>query len=162
MVGMALAQGASADAAARAFASQQGLRTGSLRRGNIRGLPAVSLEFEARTQQGVLRGAAVFIEHRGRVYQILGYAPANRWLSHERTVMETISSFDDVTDPRILNVQPQRIEIVELPSAMTLEQFAAKFPSSVSLEILALINEVKPGETLPAGRLMKRVVGEAL
>ncbi len=42
---------------------------------------------------------------------------------------------------------------------MTLEQFQARYPSSIPLAELALINGVQPGETLAAGRLVKRVTG---
>jgi pyruvoyl-dependent arginine decarboxylase (PvlArgDC) len=43
---------------------------------------------------------------------------------------------------------------------MTLEQFNAQYPSSVPIEQVAIINEVEgPSTVLPAGRLVKRVVG---
>ena len=42
---------------------------------------------------------------------------------------------------------------------MTLEDFDTRYPSSVDLETLALINNRKPGESIEAGSLVKRVVG---
>jgi hypothetical protein len=42
---------------------------------------------------------------------------------------------------------------------MTLEQFHARYPSSIPLEELALINGVTAGETLPDGHTVKRIVG---
>ncbi len=42
---------------------------------------------------------------------------------------------------------------------MTLEEFARRYPSTVDLATLALINQVDAGATLPAGTRVKRVVG---
>jgi hypothetical protein len=43
---------------------------------------------------------------------------------------------------------------------MTLEQFNAQYPSTISLVQLAIINEVPDAKAvLPAGRMVKRVVG---
>jgi hypothetical protein len=43
---------------------------------------------------------------------------------------------------------------------MTLEQFNSRYPSTISLGELAIINEVEDsGSTLQAGRTVKRVVG---
>jgi predicted Zn-dependent protease len=160
IVGLALAQESSAKAAARKFAGQQGIRTGSFRSGSINGTAALSTSFEARTQQGTLLGVVAFLDYQGRVFQLLGYAPSRMWRTYEREITQTISSFDKLTDPRILEIEPQRIDVVELPSAITLQQFVARFPSPVPLETLALLNQAEPGETLQAGRLVKRVVGE--
>jgi hypothetical protein len=40
---------------------------------------------------------------------------------------------------------------------MTIEEFHRQYPSPVRLEIIAAINGVNPGETLPAGTMAKRV-----
>jgi hypothetical protein len=43
---------------------------------------------------------------------------------------------------------------------MTLQQFNAQYPSNIPIEQLAIINEVPdPSAVLPAGRMVKRVVG---
>ena len=64
-----------------------------------------------------------------------------------------------LSDP-CLGVEARRITIVELPRVMTVEEFEELFPSpGVSAEAVRLINQVSPGETLPAGLLMKRLTG---
>lgn len=151
------------DAAARAFASQQGIRTGAPARRTIHGLAATELGFEAATQDGqAVTGAAVFIAHGDAVYQILAFAPRARWSGHAAAVREAVGSFRELTDPKILGLQPWRLEIVRLERAMTIEEFARSHPSPVSVERLALLNGVEPGERLEAGRLVKRVVGDPL
>jgi hypothetical protein len=57
-------------------------------------------------------------------------------------------------------VNPARVELVKLNSQMTLEQFNRQYPSTVTLQELAIINQVEdPSTPLQAGRLIKRVVG---
>jgi predicted Zn-dependent protease len=159
IVAITLARGASAEAAMQGFAGQGGVRTGRALRRDVNGLPAVWSAFEARTESGVLRGLAAFVEHGGRVFQLLAYAPAARWGAYENLAAGSLASFERLTDPALLAVRPATLDIVELPEALTIEQFAARYPSTISLERLALLNGVAAGERLPAGRLMKRVTG---
>jgi hypothetical protein len=42
---------------------------------------------------------------------------------------------------------------------MTLREFATRYPSTVDLETLALINQVEPDQRLAGGTKVKRVVG---
>jgi hypothetical protein len=45
---------------------------------------------------------------------------------------------------------------------MTLAELERRYPSTVDLETLAIINHVQPGDTLRAGQPYKRVVGGEL
>ena len=58
----------------------------------------------------------------------------------------------------MLGERPDRIELVTLPSAMTIGEFARRYPSTIPTEEVGLINAVSPGTTLEAGRVVKRVV----
>jgi len=72
-----------------------------------------------------------------------------------------IGSFGPVTDPSILDVQPRRIDIVQLPRRLSLESFQQAYPSSIPIEMLAIINQVRsPSAVLESSTLVKRVVGE--
>jgi predicted Zn-dependent protease len=62
----------------------------------------------------------------------------------------------------LLSVPPKRLHLVTLPQAMTIEEFARRYPSTVSVQTLAIINEVEPGQLMEAGRKAKRVVGGEL
>src|SRR5439155_63288 len=77
-----LAQGANADQAARAFLSQQGLRAGTVTRGNVNGLSTAEAPFAATSQNGTLQGQAVFVEYGRNVYQLLAYAPEASWATN--------------------------------------------------------------------------------
>ena len=148
-----------AQQAAQQFFAQEGLRPGTVSRQTVNGLPAVSGYFEAQTEQGILNGLAVFLDYDGRTYQLLGYAPAERFGAHEATLRQAIGTFARVSDAKVLNVQPNRLDVVKLPQAMTLSEFARKYPSVVDVEELALLNQLPDGSArLQSGSLVKRVI----
>lgn len=148
--------------AAQEFFSQQGVVQGQSLQANVGGLPAVARVFGVqRGQAGDLQGIAAFVEHDNRVYQILGYTLANNWGGYNDELSSALASFSRVTDRRLLDVEPQRLDIVTLPSAMTLQEFERRYPSTVDLQTLAIINQAQPSTRFDAGAEVKRVVGGA-
>jgi hypothetical protein len=47
---------------------------------------------------------------------------------------------------------------VRLPSSLNLEQFVARYPSTVPAETIALINQIGPGQRFAQGQRVKRVI----
>ena len=158
IIQLSLASQSTPDAAARAFLSQNGMDGSTPRRTTINGLPAVTTDFQATTQQATLVGSAAFVAHDGNVFQLLGYGTSSAWRSARDEVQRTFGSFGELRDPDALGVEPLRVDIVTLPSAMTLRQFAERYPSEISLEQLALLNQREVGATIGAGTKLKRVV----
>jgi predicted Zn-dependent protease len=159
---LTLAQGGP-DSAYQQFFSQQGVARGRSVQDRINGNPAVMSEFQAQTEQGVVQGLVGFISHDNRTYQVIGYTPASIYGNYGAGMEATIRSFAPVSDPSILNVQPLRMDIVQTPGAITVDEFARRFDSAVPASTLALINQVPgPDSRLPAGLLVKRVVGTAV
>ena len=159
---LTLAQQDTPDAAARAFFAQQGM-SGTPGRGTIHGLPATGGVFRAITEDStVLAGRAVFVGYDGRVYQLLAYAPQARWSTHAAAADQTFSSFDRLTDPAALSVQPWRLQIVTLPQGMALEEFVRRYPSPAPAEATALVNNVAADARFSAGAIRKRIVGQPL
>ena len=157
---LTLAQGANAEDAARRFLSQQGLRAGQGGRQSVNGNPAIVSYFQAQTQQGVISGMVAFIEHAGNTYQVLAYAPAQAFSRHEQSFRRVIGSFDRMDDPSVLNVRPNRVDVVRTTRQMTLADFNRQYPSVIPLAELAILNQVEDGASLlPAGQ-WKRVVAE--
>ena len=151
-------QGSAAEARA-AFLGIQGMQVGQRWERSVNGLPAVWAEFTVAAESGTLNGVAGFVEYGGRVYRLLGYGTPAGWQSRGNTVRSALESFQRVTDRSVLDLQPRRLEIVRLPSAMSFDEFLRRFPSSEESAVVALINGAEPGQSLEAGRLMKRVVG---
>jgi predicted Zn-dependent protease len=160
VIQLSLGQGASIDSAAQSFLGQSGVRPGSTQRDAVNGLPAVWASFAATTSNGAeIRGLVVFLAYNDLIYQTLGYTTPGKRSGYDAAFRRTFNSFDRLTDPAALSVQPARIEVVRLDRAMTLEQFAERYPSSVPIATLELINGVESGATIPAGESVKRVVG---
>lgn len=158
MLELTLAPGSSASQAAQAFLSQQGMAVGQSGRTTVNGLPAYSAAFQAQTQDGVLAGRVVFIEYGDAIYRIMGYTPQARFSSYDDVFRGSLGSFDRLTDPAALAVQPKRIDVVEAPRAMTLAEFQRQWPSSIPMEELALINQVAGADArIPMGAFVKRV-----
>ncbi len=160
MIQLGLAGKASPQQAAQQFLSQQGVQAGQTSTSSINGLPAASSYFQAQTEQGTIAGIVSFISYGGTTFGLMGYTTGNKLETYDRLFRNTIGSFSELRDQSKLNVSPARVELVKLNSQMTLEQFNSRYPSSISLQELAIINEIEdPSTPLPGGRIVKRVVG---
>lgn len=141
--------------AARAFLSQQGIQAGQATQERVNGVPAVASYFQAQTEQGTIQGLVAYFAYGDNTYQVLGYGPAQRWANNDPAVRRTLSTFAPVTDQSVLNVQPVKLQVVRLDRATTVAELAQG--SQVPVDQIALINQVEPNATLPAGTMAKRV-----
>lgn len=159
LMALTLAAQDTPEAARSAFLGSQGIAGANLRSQTIHGLQAARAEFRASTPEGALVGTVAFVAHQGRIFRVMGYAPEPRWGARAAAVQAAVESFQTVTDRAVLDVQPRRIQVVRTDQSMTLEAFHQRFPSTVPMETVGLINRVSPGQTIPSGTLMKRVTG---
>jgi predicted Zn-dependent protease len=158
VIQLTLAQG-SADDAANQFFNQAGIVPARVARQTINGLQAVVGRFQAQTEGGELGGVAAFIRHGEHTYRVLAYTPAPDLRRYDAAFMNTVGSFAPLTDRNALAKQPDRIAIVRVTDPMTLAAFDQRYPSVISIEQLALINQLPgPGATIAAGTQVKRVV----
>jgi predicted Zn-dependent protease len=159
VVVLQLAPAPNAQQAAQKFFSQQGMESGETSRRQIGGFPALQSTFRVQTEGGPLRGLVAWIDYQERVFQILGYTPEARWNQYGNVFAASIASFGRETDPGVLNVQPRRLRIVDVNRRATLETLLRDYPSTVSPQTVALINNLQGAATLAAGDQFKRVVG---
>jgi predicted Zn-dependent protease len=145
--------------AADAFFAQQGLSAGRVSSQQVNGLPAITGAFEVQTEQARLGGVVAFVALDSRTYRILAYTPAANQAAYEQAFRATLNSFARLTNPAALARQPQRLAIVRVRHAMTVTEFNKANPSTVSLDELALINQLAgPQAVMPANFKAKRVV----
>jgi len=148
----------SPDALLAKFAQQQGVTVGGVQRTSVNGLPAATAEFQARDDQGnQLAGRVLFVSYRGTTYQLLGYSVGARYGSYSGIIANSVRSFAELTDAAALNKQPVHLRLVRLTRSMTIEEFHRQYPSPVRIELIAAINGVSAGQTMPAGFTAKRV-----
>jgi predicted Zn-dependent protease len=158
MISITMAEGTPSQAM-QEFASDQNVQTAAPRQQNINGLPAVTAEFAVATEQGTLRGLVAFVSHGNNTYQVLGYTPESRWGNYSSTLSRSIGSFARLTDQTALSAQPERLDVVQVSSGMTLSTFLQRYPSTEEPEIVALINHLDGDARLNGGAVYKRVVG---
>lgn len=158
---LSLSDQATPEAAAQAFFSQQGVR-GTAGRGSIHGFAAAGGAFAAVAQDSTpLAGRVVFVAYDGRVYQLLAYSPQSRWSAYAAAADQSFATFDRLSDPAILAVQPWHVQVVNLTRAMTLDEFVQRYPGPAPAAATALLNNIDLTARLGPG-LVKRIVGQPL
>jgi len=158
---VSLAEASSPQAAAEAFFEEEGLSQEDSWDKAVHGLPATWSRFEYEDAESKLSGTVAFVKHNGNVFQLLAITTPEQWENNRRSLEASLASFSRLDDPKALNAKPRRLHLVKLPREMTLEEFDKKYPSAIKMELLALINHAQPGERLPAGTLVKRVVEDS-
>lgn len=144
-------------AAGRDFYRQAGVSGPGTQRATINGLPAEIGAFKLNTDQGTLTGEVVFLRHRDRIYQIIGYATAKGWEVQAAAIRVSLASFAELKDPQALSRQPLRLEVVRLRQGTTLRQYYGQRSCPIPLQELALLNRLQPDAPIPPGRLIKWV-----
>ena len=158
---LTLAEGSSPDAAASKFFGQQGIEVG----GSLDVRSGLRLQngryFRIDQGQGAdaLWGAAAFSSYDGRVYRLLTLSTQTAWKHRIDALQSIMESWSKLTDREALSVQPMRIDLVRIDRAMDIEEFQRRYPSSIEIERLAVLNQVTLGERMDAGRQVKRVRG---
>jgi predicted Zn-dependent protease len=159
LVQISLARETNLQAAIQRYFGPHDVSAGAEWKRKIHGLPAASRGLRRNTEGGIVRGMVAFVRHSGRVYEIEGVAAQEHWEAYEGIVLDSIASFRNLTDSRALAAQPDRVEIVRLTESLTIAEIAQRYPVSVPVETLALVNNVDPGDRLEAGRQVKLIVG---
>ena len=160
LIQLTLAEESTPNEALEAFLADEAIAPrGSASSERVNGLRARWTHFTATTQQGQLGGLAVWVRYKGNVYQILGYTTLAKLQAYDQVFQNSLASFERLTDPAVLSVQPRHIELVKIDRRMTIEEFQRRYPSTIALATLAIINGVQEGETIAAGTTLKRVSG---
>ncbi len=148
------------DAALQKFSRQQGVQVRGSQRVTIGGQPGTTAEFQAQDAQGQqLAGRVTYLSFDGKTYELLGYAVAARYPGYAGTFTTSMQSFDRLTDQAALNKQPRRLRTIRLSRAMTVAEFQRQYAPSTRVEVVAAMNGVVTGGTLPAGTWAKGVEG---
>ena len=149
-------------AAAARFLAREGMAAGSTSTAAINDLSAAMAPFSYTSAQEVLAGRVAFIALDGKTFRILAYG-SERGEERDRKAMHaTLTSFRRLTDKAALAVQPAAMEVITIDRAMTVEEFNRRYPSTVPLETIALINGRLEVERVPKGTRLKRVTGGTL
>ncbi len=151
-------EGQSPEAIGRKIGSQQGIEMVAGAATSINGNNAFLGRYRLQTSSGILGVQAAFIRYGGNVYQIAGLAPESAFSRFESVFDSNLRSFRELTDRRILNVQPDRIQIYRTRGNQSLRSIAASAGQGrITLEELSRLNRIDPDRTLAPGTAIKLV-----
>jgi predicted Zn-dependent protease len=156
MMGLKMAPGARGREAAQQFVSKNNVQVTGSTDTQINGLPASVIVGRVATEEAQIGIWNAFIEYEGKVYSVLGYAPAQAFESMRRTFETVAAGFSPLRDPAVANVQPARLKIVRAERSAPFASFIpTSLPPSMTAEQLAILNQVNLNQTVPAGRPIK-------
>jgi predicted Zn-dependent protease len=156
MMGLQLARENRAPDAAAKFAQESGVQVVASSNTSINGLPATVIVGQGDTQQGTLGVWNAFIEYEGRVYSLMGLAPAQVFTEVRPTFESVTGGFGPLRDMSLTQVQPARLRLVRADRNAPFSSFVpASLPPGITPEKLAIINQVEVNEPVSEGRILK-------
>src|SRR6267142_1688119 len=145
----------SPEEASQKILSQQGIQAGQPV--NVRNAK-VARTFTAQTQQGTVEGVMAVIPFQGNTYMLLGYTKQGGLSQYGNTFMESMGTFSELKDSSAMDVKPAILKVVKIDQPMSVTDFNARYPSTIKLEEVAVLNGVDTNGKIPAG-YAKQVVG---
>ena len=90
----------------------------------------------------------------GSTFGIMGYTKRAGCSSTTACSARRSGASAPLRNQAALSVQPAKLDVIRLDRQMTLEEFNRQYPSSISIEELAIINELEgPSAAIPAGQV---------
>lgn len=144
--------------AVRAFVSKNNANVIRTEAVQVNGLPAQRLLADLRTQANVYRVLSYFIEKDRKVYVFHGVSPMNRFQNYARVFESTMEQFKELTDPRRIEVKPDRIRILMVRTPDTLENSLLSLGvSKERMKEMVFLNGGDANQWMTANSLVKVV-----
>ncbi|MBN1841741.1 MAG: M48 family metalloprotease [Deltaproteobacteria bacterium] len=148
----------SSPAAAREFVAKADARVIKFDSTRVNGLPAQQVISDISSQQGTTRVMSWFISKEERVFVFHGFTSQAMFERYGSAFRVTMGGFATLTDPKRINVRPDRIRIRATGSAGTLkEAFRSLGMPDNKLKEMALLNGRHLGDWIAAHSLLKVV-----
>jgi predicted Zn-dependent protease len=152
------APGATPSDAAQKFLTKTKARVLKNEDARVHGFPARRVLSDVTSQKGTLRVLSFFIQKEEAIFAFHGMSAQRTFPQYEQTFSDTFSGFEELKDPKKLNVQPDRIRARSTKKTETIENAlrSLSVPDD-KLNEMVVLNGMTPGQTLPAGMLIKIV-----
>ena len=150
--------GKSPKEAAATFVSKSEARLLSSDPVTVNGLSAYRLVSDIRSQQGYVRVMSYFISKDKYLYVFHGLCDPSVYPRYDDVFDGTMKRFKELSDPKKIKVQPDRISIRQAKSAGTLESALRSMgvPKD-EVKQTALLNGMELSDPIKAGTLLKVV-----
>jgi len=151
-----LAKESSPTAAANTFIANSKATVKQSQPVRVNGLQAHRVISDVTTQQGVISLSSYFIKQGNNVYVFHGYTSQQQFNSYLPAFNRTMQNFKTLTDPSKINVKPARLVVRKTRRAGTLRQALRQLGvAQDKLEEMAILNEMKLDDRVPANMLIK-------
>ena len=153
-----LTTGASSDEAARTFASKTGARVIKSEAIQVNAFPSNRVLSDIRTQKGVIRAMSYFIQRGNEIFVFHGLTSPGLYQKYGSLFEKTMRSFKELSDPKKINVEPDRIRIHTIRRTDTLENVLRFFGvPKERIKETALLNGKNLDDMIPQNTLIKVV-----
>jgi predicted Zn-dependent protease len=126
----------------------------------INGLAALTMIADQKQERGTIRVISTLIQFDGTIYSMMGISEISKFASYTPAFLSTIQNFKELKEREKLNRKPDVLHIKAVPRQMTLQAAFQYFNmQGDQFEGLAILNEMKLGDRLTEGTLIK-VVGK--
>ena len=144
--------------AAQKFLSQTGGLVVKSEATLVNGLPAYMLNSDIQTQKGRFRVISCFIEKRRRIHAFHGLTSIERFQDYRKVFENSMLQFKELSDPRKIDVKPDRIRIHTVITSDTLENtLRSQGVPHEKMKEMILLNGGVPHQTVQANSLIKLV-----
>ncbi|MDY6988861.1 MAG: M48 family metalloprotease [Thermodesulfobacteriota bacterium] len=153
-----LASGPSSKEVAREFIAQAKAQVLTWDAISVNTLPATRLVSHVATQKGPIRVMSHFIQKDTHICVFHGFTPQPLFQKYTSFFQETMGGFKTLSEPKRINVKPDRLRIRVTKRTTTLKDAlrSVGVPDE-ELEDIALLNGGKLQDTIPAKTLLKTV-----
>jgi predicted Zn-dependent protease len=153
-----LTAGPSPYEAARAFVGKTGALVIRSEATQVNGLPSQRVISDVQTQSGVIRVMSYFIQKERRIFVFHGLSPRGLFQKYQALFDGHMRQFKELSDPRRINVKPDRIRIRAIGSADTMENALRSLGvPNEKLKETALLNGKDLNEMIPGNTMLKVV-----
>lgn len=122
----------------------------------VGGFPAHRLVCDIKGQSGTIRVVSYFIQKGKSIFYFHGLSAPSVFDKHLNTFESTMRGFKELSDPKKINVKPDRIRLLTTKAAGTVESGLRSMGiPREDLDDIALLNGMALNENLPANTLVK-------
>ncbi len=151
-----LAREKKADEAAQNFVATNKVKVLGSEVKNLNGFTALRLEFELQAQETKILGLVDFISHPEFVLVFMAYSDSVNYLPYLSTFTASMNGLRLLTDPKKLNLKPERLRIIRVARRNTLAAIlqGLGLPEN-RLKEVAILNGLELTESVEPGTMLK-------
>jgi predicted Zn-dependent protease len=117
---------------------------------------AYEADFIVRDPNGVIGVNVYAVEYGGNIFRFLNYTEESKFSRYSETFSSVTSAFDELTESRILNIQPVRLQVTQLNSNTRFRDLLpSELPMNIDPEDVAIMNQVEMDDMISAGTYIK-------